>query len=116
MEIEGNEAWSVKPRAGLELKGSAPLGSIWELKGSLDLAYEYELSDLNERERAKLISIEDGYHKLSKPQDEKGTFRTRASIGIEIEDRYGVFLTGEYKLGRDARDDYRAGVTLKAVF
>ena len=116
LEIEGNEAWSVKPRAGLELKGSAPLGSIWELKGSLDLAYEYELSDLNERERAKLISIEDGYHKLSKPQDEKGTFRTRASIGIEIEDRYGVFLTGEYKLGRDARDDYRAGVTLKAVF
>lgn len=50
------------------------------------------LADLNEREKARLIAIEDGYHKLSKPQDEKGTFRTRAAIGVEIEDRYGISL------------------------
>jgi hypothetical protein len=118
LEVEGNDAWSVKPRAGVELKAAVPLGSqtAWKLKGTLDLAYEYELADMNEREKAKLVVVEDSYHKLSKPQDEKGTFKTRASIGVEIEDRYGIFLSGEYKLGNDDRDDYRAGVTLKAIF
>ena len=118
LEVEGNDAWSVKPRAGIELKASLPLGprTAWQLKGTLDLAYEYELADLNEREKARLIAVEDGYHDLSKPEDEKGTFRTRASLGAEVEDRYGIFLTGEYGIGNSDQDDYRAGVTLKAVF
>ena len=118
LEVEGNDAWSAKPRAGVELKGAIPLGAntAWQLKGTLDFAYEYELADLNEREKARLVSIEDGYHKLSKPEDEKGTFRTRAAIGVEIEDRYGIFLTGEYSTGNDKENDYRAGATLKAVF
>ena len=118
LEVEGNDAWSAKPRAGVELKGALPLGvnTAWQLKGVLDIAYEYELADLNEREKARLIAIEDGYHELSKPQDEKGAFRTRASLGMEVEDRYGIFLTGEYSTGDDKENDYRAGVTLKAVF
>ena len=116
LEVEGNDAWSVKPRAGIELKGTAPLGKNWRLKGTLDFAYEYELADLNEREKAKLVSLEEGYHKLSKPQDEKGTFRTKAAIGVEVEDRYGIFLTGEYSTGNNKENDYRAGVALKAVF
>ena len=117
-QVEGNDAWSAKPRAGVELKGSLPLGAktAWQLKGTLDLAYEYELANLNEREKAKLVAIEDGYHKLSKPEEEKGTFRTKASIGVEVADRYGIFLTGEYSVGEHKEDDYRAGVNLKAVF
>ena len=39
-----------------------------------------------------------------------------AAIGAEVEDRYGIFLTGEYGIGNSDQDDYRAGVTLKAVF
>ena len=118
LEVEGNDAWSAKPRAGVELKGSLPLGSktAWQLKGALDVAYEYELADLNEREKARLIAIEDGYHKLSKPQDEEGIFRTRASLGVEVEDRYGIFLTGEYSTENNKENDYRAGVVFKAVF
>ena len=117
LKVEGNDAWSVKPRAGVELKTAVPLSnSGWQLKGALDVAYEYELADLNEREYAKLTSIEDNYHKLSKPEDEKGTLRTKAAVGIEAEDRYGVFLTGEYGVGNNSEDDYRVGVTLKAVF
>ena len=118
LEVEGNNAWSAKPRAGVQLNGSVPLGnkSAWQLKGTLDFAYEYELADLNEREKARLIAVEDGYHKLSKPQDEKGTFRTKGVLGIEVTDRYGIFLTGEYSTGNDKDDDYRAGVNLKAVF
>ena len=118
LEIEGNDAWSVKPRAGLELSGSLPLGSkaAWQLKGTLDFAYEYELADLNEREKARLTAIESGYHKLAKPQDEKGIFRTKGMLGIAVEDRYGLFLTGEYSTGNNKEDDYRTGLILKAVF
>ena len=118
LEVEGNDAWSVKPRAGLELSGSLPLGSkaVWQLKGTLDFAYEYELADLNEREKARLTAIESDYHKLAKPQDEKGTFRTKGMLGIAVEDRYGLFLTGEYSTGNNKEDDYRTGLILKAVF
>ena len=118
VQVEGNDAWSVKPRAGIELKAALPLGSrtAWKLKGALDFAYEYELADLNKREKARLIAVEDRYHDLSKPEDEKGTFRTRTVLGAEVEDRYGIFLTGEYGLGNSDQDDYRAGVTLKTVF
>ncbi|MCP1224249.1 transporter [Sebaldella sp. S0638] len=118
LEIEGNDAWSVKPRAGVEIKGALPLGAAsgWQLKGALNTAYEYELADLNERERARLTVIESKYHNLSKPQEEKGTFRTSASLGLEVEDRYGIFLTGEYSTGNSKENDYRTGVILKAVF
>ena len=117
LKVEGNDAWSVKPRAGVELKTAVPLSdSGWQLKGALDIAYEYELADLNEREYAKLSAVENNYHKLSKPEDEKGTLRTRASVGVEVKDRYGIFLTGEYGVGNNSEDDYRAGLTLKAVF
>ena len=118
LEVEGNDAWSVKPKLGVELKTTIPLGSsnAWKIKGALDLGYEYELANLNEREKARLVAIEDGYHKLAEPDDEKGAFRGGVSIGVEVEDRYGIFLTGEYKAGNDKQNDYRAGVTLKAVF
>jgi hypothetical protein len=118
VEVKGNDAWSVKPRAGIELKASIPLSpkTEWKLKGTLDLAYEYELADLNEREKARLTAMKTDYHDLPKPMDEKGTFRSKASVGVEVENRYGIFLTGEYAAGNDNQDDYRAGVSLKAVF
>ena len=116
LEVRGNDAWSVKPKAGVELKGEVPLKDQWKLKGALDVAYGYELGDLNEREYAKLVNIETDYHKLSKPEEEKGILTTKATIGVEIEDRYGIFLTGEYKTGNNSENEYRAGVTLKAVF
>ncbi|MCP1223577.1 autotransporter domain-containing protein [Sebaldella sp. S0638] len=118
LEVEGNDAWSVKPRIGIELKGEIPLGTnaAWKLKGGIDLAYEYELADIDEREYARLTAIENDYHELSKPEDEKGAFRGRASMGVEAADRYGIFLTGEYVTGENDNEDYRAGVSLKAVF
>ena len=87
-----------------------------EIKSVLDIGYEYELANLNVREKARLIAIEDGYHDLAKPEEENGIFRTKASIGVEIPDRYGIFLTGEYGLGSSNQDDYKFGVVLKAVF
>ena len=118
LEVEGNDAWSIKPRVGVELKTEVPLGKkeIWKLRGTLDLAYEYELGDLNVMERAKLGMLETDYHDLAKPEEEGGSFRTRATLGVEIQDKYGVFLNGEYIAGEHNENDYRAGVILKAVF
>ena len=47
--MEGNDAWSAEPRAGAELRGIVPLGSetAWQLKGTHDLAYEYEKVNKN---------------------------------------------------------------------
>ena len=64
----------------------------------------------------KLVNVETNYHKLAKPEEEKGVLSTKAIIGAEVEDRYGIFLTGEYITGADSENEYRAGVTLKAVF
>ncbi|WP_435309950.1 hypothetical protein [Sebaldella termitidis] len=118
LKVKGNDAWSVKPKAGIKLDGSIPLGtkSAWKLKGVLDLGYEYELADLNEREKARLVALEDGYHDLAKPQDEDGTLKTRVEIGTELDNRYGFFLTGEYSAGSHNQEDFRVGVSLKAEF
>ena len=118
LEVQGNNAWSIMPKAGMELKGELPLGEKkqWKLKGAVDIAYGYELGDFNEREYARLVNVEQNYHKLSKPEEEKGVLSTKAIIGAEIEDRYGIFLTGEYKTGNNSENEYRAGLTLKAVF
>ena len=117
LKVEGNDAWSVKPKVGIELKASTNESKNgWKLKGALDVSYGYELANLNEREYASLNAVEDSYHKLSKPEEERGMLKTKAVIGAEIEDRYGIFLTGEYSVGEQNQDDYRTGVTLKAVF
>ncbi len=118
LEVKGNDAWSIKPRIGMELKAAIPLGvnENWKLKGSVDLFYEYELADLNEQESAKLLAVEENYHKLAKPEDNKGRIATRAMIGVEMNDRYGIFLTGSYSADGNEKDEYRAGVDFKIAF
>ena len=37
-------------------------------------------------------------------------------MGVEVEEKYGVFVTGEYVVGEESQEDYRVGVSLKAVF
>ena len=118
IEVQRNDAWSVKLKAGVELKETVPLEATekQQLKGSLDTACEYELADLNESEYTKSKVVNRDYYKLSKPEEEKETFRTKSSFGVEVEDKYGIFITGEYRTGGGSKEDYRAGRTLKATF
>ena len=117
LQIEGNDAWSVKPGAGIELKGGTKPGKNgWVLKGLLDIAYEYELADLNVRERAKLTVIEDNYHDLVKPDKEKGVFKSKITVGAETGDKFGIFLTGSYEAGAGNNENYRIGINFKAAF
>ena len=60
--------------------------------------------------------IEEGYHKLAQPAEDKGKIKTGGMIGVELKDRYGIFLTGEYGAGNDNKEDYKVGVSFKAAF
>lgn len=116
LEVKENESWSLKPRVGIEIKGIKSIGKKehWKLRGEVDLAYEYELGDLNKKEEARLIAVSEEFHSLSKPQNEKGIFKTKAMIGVE--NKYGIFVTGEYSAGKGKSDNYKAGVELKISF
>ena len=117
LTVKGSDLWEVQPNIGVEFKTSTKeLNSAGlKLKGAFDVSYGYDLVDSN-TEKAKLRVAEDNYHKLATPRNTDGTLKTRAVIGAEIEDRYGVFLTGEYSTGNSAKNDYKVGITLKAVF
>ena len=118
LKVDSNNAYSIKPNLGIRFEGEKAFGkqSSWMLKGNIGIGYEYELGDMNNKEKASLLSIEDGYHELSKVDDEKGTIKTNAYLGIEAYKRYGIYLTGEYGIGQDEQDDYKLGVMLKASF
>ncbi|MCP1223913.1 autotransporter domain-containing protein [Sebaldella sp. S0638] len=117
LQIEGNNAWSVKPGIGIELKSETkPWKNGWKLKGMLDVAYEYELADLNTEEKARLTVIEDDYHNLVKPDKEKGILKSKITVGAEAGGRFGVFLTGAYEAGSGSNENYRIGINLKAAF
>ena len=118
LKVDSNDAYSIKPGIGVRLEGEKALGVTenWKLKGNLGIGYEYELGDMNKQEKASLKEIEQGYHKLAKTAEEKGSFRTAGSIGLELKERYTVSLIGEYRIGESDQEDYRTGINLKAVF
>ena len=117
LTVKGSEAWEVQPNLGIEFKTSTKElnSSGLKLKANADVSYGYELVDSN-TEKSKLRVAEDNYHNLATPKNTDGTLKTKAVIGAEIEDRYGVFLTGEYLTGNSAKNDYKVGISLKAVF
>ena len=121
LEIDSNNAYSVKPGAGVRIEGNTGLGNKegWELKSALELKYEYELGDSQPEETAQLTLFGETY-KLAQPAEDKGELVLKAMLGMEATDRYGIFLTGEYgkafnEVTKDG-ESYKIGVTLKAVF
>ena len=42
--------------------------------------------------------------------------RAAPKLGVEFQDRYGIFVTGSYKTAGDSEDDYQIGLNLKASF
>ena len=70
-------------------------------------------------ETARLQSFGETY-KLAKPAEDKGELKLKGMLGVEVTDRYGIFITGEYgkafnEVTKDG-ESYKVGVTLKAVF
>ena len=118
LKVESNDAYSIKPNIGVRLDGEKEFGatSSWKLKGNIGLGYEYELGNMNNQEKASLSLIEDGYHSLAKPTEDKGKIKTSGYAGVELKGVYGVYVTGEYGLGNDGQEDYKIGLSLKASF
>ena len=121
LEIDSNNAYSIKPGAGIRVDSNIPLGSrsAWELKSALEVKYEYELGEAQPEETARLQSFGETY-KLAKPAEDKGELKLKGMLGVEVTDRYGIFITGEYgkafnEVTKDG-ESYKVGVTLKAVF
>ena len=65
---------------------------------------------------SSLSLIEDGYHNLAKPAEDKGKIKTSGYAGVELKGAYGVYVTGEYGIGNDGQEDYKIGLSLKASF
>ena len=118
LKVDSNDGYSIKPGIGIRLEAEKSLGKTenWKVKGNIGVGYVYELGNMTKQENASVVAIEDGYHKLAEPAKVNGSIKTSGMIGVEIEDRYGIFLTGEYSGGEHNQDDYKAGVTMKAVF
>ena len=117
LKVDSNDAYSIKPNIGVRLDGEKEFGAIssWKLKGNIGLGYEYELGNMNKEESASLATIENGYHNLASPAEENWKIKTGAGIGVELKDKYGIFVTGEYGTGND-NEDYRIGLNFKASF
>ncbi len=71
---------------------------------------------MNNQEKASLMLVEDNYHELAKPAEDKGKIKTSGYAGVELKGAYGVYVTGEYGIGDDNQEDYKIGLSLKAVF
>ena len=71
---------------------------------------------MNKQERAKVALLEDNYHNLAKPSDDKGEMKIQGSMGIDLKERYGLYLTGEYGIGDKEKEEYNVGLGLKVTF
>ena len=118
LKVDSNDAYSIKPNVGIRLDGEKEFGatSSWKVKGNIGVGYEYELGNMNNQEKASLVLIEDGYHELAKTAEDKGKIKTSGYAGVELKGKYGVYVTGEYGIGDDDQEDYKIGVSLKAIF
>ena len=119
LKAEGNDSYSVRPNAGIRFETTKDFGinSDWTTKMSLDFGYEYELGDMNNQEKVSLTAIgNDNYYNLAKPAEDKGRIKVRGLAGIDLKERYGVYVTGEYGKGEKSQSDYKLGLSLKAEF
>jgi hypothetical protein len=121
LEIDSNNAYSIKPGVGFRVSGSRAIGKNkgWIFKTVLDLKYEYELGDAYPQEEGRMMVFNEKY-KLREMAEDRGEINTRILAGMESEYGNGVFLTGEYgvRFGEDVSngENYKVGVMLKASF
>ena len=119
LKVKENDDYSVKPNAGIRFEVMKDFGanSDWTTKMSLDFGYEYELGEMNNQETVSLTALgNDNYYNLAKPAEDKGRFKVRGLAGIDLKERYGVYITGEYGKGEKSQSDYKLGLSLKAEF
>ena len=118
LSVDSNDGYSVKPNLGIRVEGSREFGaaSEWKIKGNLGIGYGYELGEMNNQERAKVNLLENNYHNLAKPSDDKGEMKVQGSVGIDLMEKYGLYITGEYGIGDKEKEEYNIGIGFKMTF
>ncbi|MBR8700903.1 MULTISPECIES: autotransporter-associated N-terminal domain-containing protein [unclassified Fusobacterium] len=114
LEIKGNDYLSVRPEIGGELGYKHILNDKYYLSTKLNVAYEDELGELNDRHNKARVreTTADWYKLRSEKEDRRGNVRTDLSIGIDNE-RYGVTAN----IGYDTKGkNRRIGLGLRVIF
>ena len=118
LNVEQNDYYSIKPNAGLEFETAKYFGDHknWKIKMNIGVGYEYEFGDTNSTERAGFDTISSEKFDFGESGEDKGKFITNGGVGIEFQDRYGIFMTGKYKTAGSKEEDYQLGLNLKISF
>ena len=48
--------------------------------------------------------------------DREWKIKTNGIAGVELKDRYGIFLTGEFGIGNSNKEECKVGVSFKVLF
>ena len=96
LEIKGNDYYSFKPMAGIELGLSVPVGTAAKFKAGLGLGYEHELGKIeNNENEAKFINAANSWKLKGVKGEDKGGLKSELKAGFET-GNYNIYLTGGY--------------------
>ena len=114
LDVEGNDYYSVKPEAGVEVKYKKHFAKKATFVTSVSLGYENELgkvADVNNRARVAFTEA-DWFKMRSEKDNRRGNFKADINIGIENQ-RVGFTLNAGY----DTKgQNIRGGIGIRVIY
>ena len=112
LEVKGNDYYSFKPMAGIELGLSVPVGTAAKFKAGLGLGYEHELGKIeNTENEAKFSNAGTSWKLKGVKGEDKGGLKSDLKAGFEA-GNYNIFLTGGYNTkGKNSHVGINFGVS-----
>ena len=114
LDVEGNDYYSVKPEAGVEVKYKKHFAKKATFVTTVSLGYENELgkvADVNNRARVAFTEA-DWFKMRSEKDNRRGNFKADINIGIENQ-RVGFTLNAGY----DTKgQNIRGGIEIRVIY
>ena len=112
LSVKGNDYYSFKPMAGIELGLSVPVGTAAKFKAGLGLGYEHELGKIeNTENEAKFSNAGTSWKLKGVKGEDKGGLKSDLKAGFEA-GNYNIFLTGGYNTkGKNSHVGINFGVS-----
>ncbi len=105
LEVKGNDYYSIRPEAGLEMSYIQPITDRARIRAILGIGYDYEVGKVeNIENRIRFVGTGTDWYKLKgEKEGERGNFKGNVSLGFE-KGHYSLTLTGGYETrGKNAR-------------
>ena len=105
LEVKGNDYYSIRPEAGLEMGYIQPITDRARIRAILGIGYDYEVGKVeNIENRIRFVGTGTDWYKLKgEKEGERGNFKGNVSLGFE-KGYYSLTLTGGYETrGKNAR-------------